>query len=85
MITESEITAIAKKHLSLGGDLSDEEAAKTLQMIVLELGRSALGLPSEQQNAAADRATLELLGKIEFQDTDRLFNTHCTEFYTSNN
>jgi len=73
MISETKTAAIAEKNVGVGEDLSDEEAAKVLQAIVLELGRFALGLPSEQRNAAADRATLKLLGTIEFQDTDNAF------------
>lgn len=68
MLSEAQIKEVLAKYSDSAKVDEDKEAAEVTEKIILELGRLALGLPEGEKNAAADKATLEIVRKWKSED-----------------
>lgn len=73
MLSEEQIKAVFAKHASCIKEGTNEEVAAVTKQVILELGRLALGLPATDENPAADRATLHIVGKWQSENPDLSF------------
>ena len=68
MLSEEQIKAVLSKYSDRNKEDENEEAAEVTKKIIFELGRLALGLPEGVDHTAADKATLQIVGKWESEN-----------------